>query len=223
MRCGVVFFSTVGLAVLVVSGGPAWKDRNVQRGSGLKVGVGAGKNATSSRGNGIRIGGTSSGRVVRISTTTTLPEEEDHIQSPITPPTTSSRLVLNVGMVVPHKAFGTREYRKAVSNAEASLSRKLDVFKKYDLQVQTVMKELTPSPTGKLLYLLFYLFIPLNIELEKLSELFVFIRRSYKFSLRDKKEFKLYFPLATDGILFLLKFAADHSPMRSGLSNIKGF
>ncbi|KAF2879802.1 hypothetical protein ILUMI_26377 [Ignelater luminosus] len=141
-----VLFLTVAFALLVVSGGPAWKDRNVQRGSGLKVGVGVGKNTTTSRGNGIRIG-TSSGRVVRV--TTTIAPEEDHIQSPLSPPTSSSKLVLNVGMVVPYKAFGTREYRKAVSNAESSLSRKLDMFKKYDLQVQTVMKELTPSPTGE--------------------------------------------------------------------------
>ncbi|KAF5306117.1 hypothetical protein FQA39_LY09095 [Lamprigera yunnana] len=139
-----VLFLTVALALLVVSGGPAWKDRNVQRGGGLKVGGNTTKNTTTTRGNGIRVG-SSSGRIV----TTTPPEgiEEDHIQSPINPPTSSSKLILSVGMVVPYKSFGTREYRKAVSNAESSLSRKLDLFKKYDLQVQTVMKELTPSPT----------------------------------------------------------------------------
>ncbi|KAK4877546.1 hypothetical protein RN001_010052 [Aquatica leii] len=139
-----VLFLTVAFALLVVSGGPAWKDRNVQRGSGLKVGGNTTKNTTSSRGNGIRVG-SSSGRIV----TTIPPEatEEDHIQSPLNPPTSSSKLILSVGMVVPYKSFGTREYRKAVSNAESSLSRKLDLFKKYDLQVQTVMKELTPSPT----------------------------------------------------------------------------
>ncbi|KAK5642930.1 hypothetical protein RI129_009097 [Pyrocoelia pectoralis] len=131
-----VLLLTVAFALLVVSGGPAWKDRNVQRGSGLKVGIG----------NGIRVG-SSSGRIV----TTITPEviEEDHIQSPLNVPTSSSKLILSVGMMVPYKAFGTREYRKSVSNAESSLSRKLDLFKKYDLQVQTSMKELTPSPTGR--------------------------------------------------------------------------
>lgn len=158
-----VLFLTVALALLVVSGGPAWKDRNIQRGGGLKVGGNSGKNGSSSRGNGIRIG-TSSGRTIKVSTTSA---PEDHLQSPLSPPTTSSKLMLNVGMVVPYKAFGTREYRKAVSNAESSLSRKLDLFKKYDLHVQTEMKELTPSPTGE--YICLCLILPKYLIAKQLT------------------------------------------------------
>lgn len=66
------------LIVVVVSGGPAWKE--VQRGSGLKIGQGQ-KNISSTRGNGLKIGGTRGSRL----TTTTIQPEEDHINPPTVP------------------------------------------------------------------------------------------------------------------------------------------
>lgn len=141
----VVFFLTILIAV-VVSGGPAWKDQNVQRGSGLKIGQGGAKNTTSSRGNGIRLG---SGNRGSRTTTTTTPPEEDHIQTPSTPTFSTGLSQLHLGMVVPYKSFGVREYTKAVTSAKYNVARKLpELFKKYDLSVHTTMKELTPSPTG---------------------------------------------------------------------------
>ncbi|XP_025836924.1 glutamate receptor ionotropic, NMDA 2B [Agrilus planipennis] len=128
---------TVALALLVVSGGPAWNKSNaVTRAPALKIGSGSSRNASLGRGNGLRIGSSRSGR-----TTTTTP-------APVINPTTSTnQKILQLGLVVPQKSFGVREYTKAVNNAKLSLSRKLpSLFKKYDLQVRIVMKELTPSP-----------------------------------------------------------------------------
>ncbi|XP_020280170.1 glutamate receptor ionotropic, NMDA 2B isoform X3 [Pseudomyrmex gracilis] len=60
---------------------------------------------------------------------------------------------LKVGMMVPHKSFGTREYTRAVTTAINTLQRstrgpKLGLFERYDLHVKLAMKELTPSPTA---------------------------------------------------------------------------
>ncbi|KAL0131041.1 hypothetical protein PUN28_002555 [Cardiocondyla obscurior] len=59
---------------------------------------------------------------------------------------------LNVGMLVPYKSFGVREYTRAVSSAISALQRstrgpRLGLFQRYDIRVKIVMKELTPSPT----------------------------------------------------------------------------
>lgn len=139
----VVFILNI-LIVVVVSGGPAWKE--VQRGSGIKIGTGS-KNATSPRGNGIRVGGSTRG--VRI-TSTSLPEEYVDIVHTSTVATVKQgqHKLLHVGMVVPYKSFGVREYTKAVTSAKHNLQRKLKLFKTHDVQVHIVMKELTPSPTG---------------------------------------------------------------------------
>lgn len=56
---------------------------------------------------------------------------------------------LQVGLVVPYKSFGTRDYTKAVTSAISGLQRKLNLFKRYDLKVRYAMKELTPSPMGE--------------------------------------------------------------------------
>lgn len=141
----VVFFITVLIAV-VVSGGPAWKDQNVQRGSGLKIGQGGGRNSSASRGNGLKLGSPTRG--LRTTSTTTMPEEEV-IPTP-SAPTSYDLTVLHVGMVVPYKSFGVREYTKAATNAIYYVKRKfVKLFSKYDLQTHIVMKEMTPSPTGK--------------------------------------------------------------------------
>ncbi|KYN08767.1 hypothetical protein ALC62_00223 [Cyphomyrmex costatus] len=60
---------------------------------------------------------------------------------------------LKVGMMVPYKSFGVREYTRAVTTAINTLQRstrgpRLGLFQRYDLHVKIAMKELTPSPTG---------------------------------------------------------------------------
>ncbi|XP_057321766.1 glutamate receptor ionotropic, NMDA 2B isoform X2 [Microplitis mediator] len=60
---------------------------------------------------------------------------------------------LKVGMVVPYKSFGVREYTKAVTSAISTLQRstrgpRLEMFQRYDIHVLITMKELTPSPTA---------------------------------------------------------------------------
>lgn len=110
------------------------------------MGTGVGKNASGSRGNGLRIG---TGRATRTSTTTMLPPPEEH-HTYAAPTSSSGMRHLHVGIVVPYKSFGVREYTKAYTSATYNLARKLKLFKKYDIQVRIVMKEMTPSPTGKL-------------------------------------------------------------------------
>ncbi|XP_011338404.1 glutamate receptor ionotropic, NMDA 2B isoform X6 [Ooceraea biroi] len=60
---------------------------------------------------------------------------------------------LKVGMMVPYKSFGVREYNKAINTATHTLQKstrgpKLGLFQRYDLYVKIAMKELTPSPTA---------------------------------------------------------------------------
>ncbi|CAG9821742.1 unnamed protein product [Phaedon cochleariae] len=131
------------LIVVVVSAGPAWKE--VQRGGGLKVGSERGKNSSASRGNGLKIGGSTRG----FRSTTASAPEEDHIQAPTLPSIPPGIMDLHVGLVVPYKSFGTREYTKSVTSAKAYVSRKLKLFKHYDIKVHYVMKQMTPSPTGR--------------------------------------------------------------------------
>ncbi|KAK9694712.1 hypothetical protein QE152_g33344 [Popillia japonica] len=144
----VICFSLTLLVAVVVSGGPAWKDQNVQRGAGLKIGQqNVSKSSNSSRGNGLKVGGF--GRVSRSTTTTQAPPEE-YIHTPSTSSSPGIR-PLYVGLVVPYKSFGAREYTKAVTTTKNVLVRKLvNMFKLYELQYHTVMKELTPSPRGTL-------------------------------------------------------------------------
>lgn len=119
-----------------------WKQ--LHRKLSFQVGTGAGKNASGSRGNGLRIG---TGRATRTSTTTMQPPEEPHTYA--APTSSSGMRHLNVGIVVPYKSFGVREYTKATTSAKYNLARKLKLFKKFDIQVRIVMKEMTPSPTGE--------------------------------------------------------------------------
>ncbi|OAD57712.1 hypothetical protein WN48_01555 [Eufriesea mexicana] len=60
--------------------------------------------------------------------------------------------VYEVGMMVPHKSFGVREYTKAVTSAMSTLqkssrARKLGLFQHYDIHVKVDTQSLTPSPT----------------------------------------------------------------------------
>lgn len=69
----------------------------------------------------------------------------------------SSLQNLNVGMIVPHKNFGAREYNKTINNLILNLYKdhartkksKFSFLNKYLLQVNHRMMKLTPSPTGK--------------------------------------------------------------------------
>lgn len=61
---------------------------------------------------------------------------------------------LHIGLVVPWKSFGARDYTKAFHAAITGLQtrtrgKKLKMFYKYDISPQYDMKSLTPSPTGK--------------------------------------------------------------------------
>ncbi|XP_066592276.1 glutamate receptor ionotropic, NMDA 2B isoform X2 [Prorops nasuta] len=61
--------------------------------------------------------------------------------------------ILKVGMIVPYKSFGVRDYTKAVTTAISTLQKstrgpRLGLFQHYDIHVRIAMKELTPSPTA---------------------------------------------------------------------------
>lgn len=152
---GRVILSTVFLAV--VSGG--WNGQSVQRGSGIKLASGLGKNGTNSRGSGLKLNFAGRGGGAR---TTNIPEFGNFSTTVL--PTAAVIHVdesahhssnLHVGLVVPYKSFGVREYTKAVTSAKSGLQRKLGrLFRKYDLQVHLSMKELTPSPTCKFIIIL---------------------------------------------------------------------
>lgn len=74
--------------------------------------------------------------------------------SSVTEPATSSTTKLHIGLVVPSKSFGVREYTKAFHASITGLQtrtrgKKLKMFYKYDISPRYDMKTLTPSPTGK--------------------------------------------------------------------------
>jgi hypothetical protein len=62
--------------------------------------------------------------------------------------------MLHIGLVVPSKSFGVREYTKAFHAAINGIKtrtrgKKLKMFNKYDITPRYDMKSLTPSPTGR--------------------------------------------------------------------------
>lgn len=59
---------------------------------------------------------------------------------------------LNLQLLLPHKRFGTRDYNRAISAVLTSLTKKLDLFKTYDIDAQYKTLMLTPSPTSKYKY-----------------------------------------------------------------------
>jgi hypothetical protein len=68
--------------------------------------------------------------------------------------TAQSTTTLHIGLMVPSKSFGVREYTKAFHAAITGLQtrtrgRKLKMFYKYDISPRYDMKSLTPSPTGR--------------------------------------------------------------------------
>ncbi|KAK6632617.1 hypothetical protein RUM43_013385 [Polyplax serrata] len=58
--------------------------------------------------------------------------------------------VFKLRLLLPYKSFGFREYNKATSSALNSLKRgsakKLDFFKRYDIETQIETLTMTPSP-----------------------------------------------------------------------------
>lgn len=132
-----------------------WNEKSVQRGTGIKLNSATTKNGTGSRGSGLKLNfaGRSGGR-----STTSPPDYYNSTIITNSPPiivNNASSKNLNVGLVVPYKSFGYREYTKAITLAKAGLQRKLVRFRNYELTVHLSMKELTPSPTGKCTFFLF--------------------------------------------------------------------
>lgn len=108
-----------------------------ERGSGIKVGgggvggVGGGRDA--GRGGGVRVGG-------------------DGLRRPRTspaPPPPRAPSSITAALVVPHKAFGTRDYTKAEKAALSKLPRKLKLFSHVRLNITLSTQGLTPSPMCK--------------------------------------------------------------------------
>nr|AXF48844.1 ionotropic receptor IR13 [Lobesia botrana] len=103
-----------------------------ERGGGIKIGGGAaggGIGRESARGGGVRIG--------------------DATRRPRTspaPPPPRAPSSITAALVVPHKAFGARDYTKTEKAALAKLPRKLKLFSHVRLNVTLSMQGLTPSP-----------------------------------------------------------------------------
>ncbi|CAH1638686.1 unnamed protein product [Spodoptera littoralis] len=103
-----------------------------ERGSGIKVGgggVGVGAR-DAGRGGGVRLG-------------------VDGLRRPRTspvPPPPRAPSSITAALVVPHKAFGTRDYTKAEKAALSKLPRKLKLFSHVRLNITLSTQGLTPSP-----------------------------------------------------------------------------
>ncbi|KAJ8676354.1 hypothetical protein QAD02_012141, partial [Eretmocerus hayati] len=85
---------------------------------------------------------------------------------------TESGVFMNfVGLAVPYKSFGTREYTRAVNKAITALQKTtkfqktttLTLFQHYDIHVRETMQELTPSPKD-ILSSLCKEFLPFNVS-----------------------------------------------------------
>lgn len=154
---GKILLTTILLAVLTNAG---WNGQNVQRGSGIKL-ASTPKNGTTSRGSGLKLNFSGRGGGSR-----STPSPEVNHSTPGSVPTPPHEFFsgqhhhstnLHVGLVVPYKTFGAREYSKALTSAKSSLARKLPkLFRRYDLQVHFSMQELTPSPKCKYIFESFY-------------------------------------------------------------------
>lgn len=120
------------LIVLSALGALATAAVAAERSSGIKVGSGGALGVggrDSGRGGGVRIGG-------RIRT------------SPAPPPPRAPSSI-TAALVVPHKAFGTRDYTKAEKAALSKLPRKLKLFSYVRLNITLSTQGLTPSPMCK--------------------------------------------------------------------------
>ncbi|XP_070168093.1 glutamate receptor ionotropic, NMDA 2B isoform X4 [Polyergus mexicanus] len=131
------------------------------REGGIKVGTGRGtapKGINVGRGNSaVRIG---EGRLSNTTRQRSFPTTTTTTSAPPARFTPQSSVgnnynvtYLRVGMMVPYKSFGQREYTRAVTSVISALQRstrgpRLGFLERYDLHVKIAMKELTPSPTA---------------------------------------------------------------------------
>nr|XP_034831518.1 glutamate receptor ionotropic, NMDA 2B [Maniola hyperantus]XP_034831519.1 glutamate receptor ionotropic, NMDA 2B [Maniola hyperantus] len=126
MQARVALMALAALSALAVAGAAA------ERGGGIKVGGGAtgaaGREAA--RGGGVRIGVDGLRR----------PRTSPAPQAPRAPS------VITAALVVPHKAFGARDYTRAEKAALSKLPRKLKLFTQVRLNNTLSMQGLTPSP-----------------------------------------------------------------------------
>ncbi|XP_072757111.1 glutamate receptor ionotropic, NMDA 2B isoform X8 [Anoplolepis gracilipes] len=142
---------------LLVLGGPPG---GTIREGGIKIGTGRGTPPKSNVGRGfsaVRIG---EGRLSNTTRQRSFPTTTTTTSAPparFTPQSSVGNNYnvtdLKVGMMVPYKSFGQREYTRAVTTAISALQRstrgpRLGFFQRYDLHVKIAMKELTPSPTA---------------------------------------------------------------------------
>ncbi|KZC10023.1 hypothetical protein WN55_01743 [Dufourea novaeangliae] len=134
----------------------------MRAGSGIQIGTSdrsTHAKGSSIRGSGVRLGEgrfpNSTRQRTFTSTTTTIPPPLLRFTNAPHSTEGNSHTItyLKVGMLVPHKSFGVRDYTKAVTSAVNTLQKstrgpKLKLFERYDIHVKVAMKELTPSPTN---------------------------------------------------------------------------
>lgn len=106
--------------------------------------------ATTNRGSGISIGGSSSKGAT---------DSKSSGGSGTTSGATTTRVTrnqLNVGLLVPHTNFGRRDYLRSINTAVMGLQKgrgpKLTFLKDHEFQTSNIhfdMMSLTPSPTGR--------------------------------------------------------------------------
>nr|XP_033340266.1 glutamate receptor ionotropic, NMDA 2B isoform X2 [Megalopta genalis] len=152
LQTDVVTRSSSGIQIGNSDRRPQIKESGYGRGGGVRLGEGRFPNSTRQR-----------PYTTTTTTTTSLPPLKiTHA------PHTDNIADLNVGMLVPHKSFGVRDYIKAVTYAvnllqKSTRGRKLSLFERYDIHVKVSMQELTPSPTA-ILHSLCTQFLPMNVS-----------------------------------------------------------
>ncbi|XP_054012275.1 glutamate receptor ionotropic, NMDA 2B isoform X1 [Hylaeus anthracinus] len=145
-------------------------------GSGIQIGTSDRATHTKGlgfgRGTGVRLGEGRFPNSTRqrsfTTTTTTTPSPPRFTHAPHSEGGAHNITLLEVGLMVPHKSFGVREYTKAVTSAVIMLQKstrgpKLKLFERYDIHVKVAMKALTPSPTT-ILNSLCKEFLPTNVS-----------------------------------------------------------
>lgn len=131
MQTRTALMALVALGALAAAAAP-----QSERGGGIKVGGGT-------PGVGARDGGRGGGVRVGVS---------DGLRRPRTspaPPPPRQPSSITAALVVPHKAFGTRDYTKAEKAALSKLPRKLKLFSHVRLNITLSTQGLTPSPMCK--------------------------------------------------------------------------
>ncbi|EEB15819.1 hypothetical protein Phum_PHUM390640 [Pediculus humanus corporis] len=148
------------------SSSSSWTNRkfNVSRVGGVKIGTfdrSYKTNYTSGRGGGMGTGGTGGVKIGNVKPIITSGKE---ILPDIGPNNRKSNsdgnavyqrnkqevILFKLRLLLPYKSFGFREYNKATSSAlnilKRGTTRKLDFFKRYDIETQIETLTMTPSP-----------------------------------------------------------------------------